>query len=72
MNHYEIEMTSRFRRDFRVAEKRGRDLQKLREIIQSLTEGTTLPEKNRDHALTGGWMGYRECHIQPDWLLITK
>ena len=41
-------------------------------LPQELTAGEPLPEKNRDHALTGDWVGHRECHIQPDWLLVYR
>lgn len=41
-------------------------------VVKTLSEGKTLPEKNKDHALTGNWKGYRECHIQSDWLLVYK
>ena len=44
----------------------------LDDIIRALSRGDTLPEKNKDHALSGGWIGHRECHIQPDWLLIYR
>lgn len=44
----------------------------LNDVVETLLQGKTLPEKNRDHALTGDWAGHRECHIQPDWLLVYK
>ena len=44
----------------------------LDDIIRMLSRGETLPEKNQDHALSGNWSGFRECHIQPDWLLIYR
>ena len=44
----------------------------LDDIIRALSRGDTLPEKNKDHALSGDWIGHRECHIQPDWLLIYR
>ena len=44
----------------------------LDDIIRALSRGDTLPEKDKDHALSGGWIGHRECHIQPDWLLIYR
>lgn len=52
--------------------KRGLDISLLEDIIAKLALGESLPEKNRDHALSGNWNGYRECHILPDWLLIYK
>ena len=44
----------------------------LDDIIRKLSNGEQLSEKNKDHALTGNWVGHRECHIQPDWLLIYR
>lgn len=45
---------------------------KYSDIIRALSRGEKLPEKNKDHELTGDWVGHRECHIQPDWLLIYR
>ncbi|MCL2342679.1 MAG: type II toxin-antitoxin system YafQ family toxin [Firmicutes bacterium] len=69
---YEIKKTSHFKKDYQLAKKRGADIQLLREIILKLSDGQTPPAKNRDHALTGDWLGFRECHISGDWLLIYK
>ena len=69
---YEVRPTSRFKKDARLAEKRGLPIPLLTEIIKTLAAGKPLPVKNKDHALTGDWEGYRECHIMPDWLLIYK
>ena len=52
--------------------KRGLDKHLFIEVVEKLADGKELPAKNRDHALTGNWKSYRECHIQPDWLLIYK
>lgn len=71
-NKYTIEKSSRFIRDERRAEKRGLNTELLWDIINTLAADCPLPEKNRDHALGGDWRGYRECHIQPDWLLVYK
>lgn len=62
----------RFKKEFRLAIKRGRDISKLQEVMRDLVEEKPLPARNRDHALTGGYVGHRECHIEPDWLLIYK
>lgn len=62
--------TSQFRKDYKRAQKRGYDLSKLKEILDLLLTQQPLPERHRDHALTGNYIGFRECHIQPDWLLI--
>jgi mRNA interferase YafQ len=69
---YDIERTNRFKRDYKLAKKRGYDLSLLMDAIRILAEGKTLPKRHKDHALTGSWIGYRECHIQPDWLLIYR
>ncbi|MCI8682004.1 MAG: type II toxin-antitoxin system YafQ family toxin [Lachnospiraceae bacterium] len=55
-----------------MAVKRNLDISLLDDIIRTLSRGETLPEKNRDHELAGDWVGYRECHIQPNWLLIYR
>lgn len=52
--------------------KRHLDIELLDNIIRDLARGKQLPEKNRDHALTGNWAWNRECHIQPNWLLIYR
>ena len=62
----------RFKKEFRLAVKRGRDISKLQAVMRDLVEEKPLPVRNRDHALTGGYVGHRECHIEPDWLLIYK
>ena len=66
----EIIPTSKFKRDLKVAAKRGYPLKLLDEIVNMLAEQRPLPEKNRDHLLTANYIGCRECHITPDWLLI--
>ena len=52
--------------------KRGLKIKLLEDVIAALAMGETLPEKNKDHALTGNWVGHRECHIQPNWLLVYR
>ena len=69
---YTVKPTSQFKKDYKLAMKRGLDISLLEGIIAKLALGESLPEKNRDHALSGNWNGYRECHILPDWLLIYK
>ena len=69
---YTVKYTTQFKKDFKLAEKRGLHTELLKEIVGKLAKGEALPEKNRDHALTGNWLGHRECHIQPDWLLIYR
>ncbi|MDB6135759.1 MAG: putative addiction module toxin, RelE/StbE family [Verrucomicrobiales bacterium] len=67
-----VTQTSQFKKDIRSQLKRGKDLQKLKDIIDLLIVGNPLPPKNRDHPLTGNWSGWRDCHLEPDWLLIYK
>ncbi|MCC8048358.1 MAG: type II toxin-antitoxin system YafQ family toxin [Oscillospiraceae bacterium] len=68
----EVILSNRFRRDLKLAAKRGRDLKLLDDVVMRLAQQEPLPEKNRDHSLTGDYIGFRECHIQPDWLLIYR
>lgn len=70
MNKYQLAISKSFKKDYKKIQKRGYDLSLLHEVVNKLLKGEPLPEKNKDHALTGNWKGYRECHIQPDWLLI--
>lgn len=64
--------TTAFKKDYKLAMKRGLKIDLLEEIITTLAMGGQLPKKNKDHALTGNWAGHRECHILPDWLLIYR
>lgn len=66
----ELVMTTQFRKDLKRINKRGKDLSLLKNVLQMLREEQVLEEKYRDHALTGNYIGFRECHIQPDWLLV--
>ncbi|WP_289117685.1 type II toxin-antitoxin system YafQ family toxin, partial [uncultured Dubosiella sp.] len=59
-------------KDYKLAIKRGLRIGLLKDIVAVLAMGEKLPEKNKDHELTGSWTGHRECHIQPDWLLIYR
>lgn len=67
-----ITQTSQFKKDIKRLVKRRKDLGKLKEMVGWLVNGGSLPPKHRDHALTGDWTGWRDCHIAPDWLLIYK
>ena len=62
--------SNQFKKDLKLAQKRGYDLDKIKKVITALANGETLEAKYRDHLLTGDYGGYRECHIQPDWLLV--
>jgi len=66
----EIERTNQFKKDLKRALKRGKAPEKLKAIIECLIQQKVLPAKNRDHKLTGEYIDCRECHIEPDWLLI--
>lgn len=68
----EVIRTSQFKRDVKLAEKRGKDMAKLRELILLLVEEKPLPLRVRDHSLEGEWKHHRDCHVEPDWLLIYK
>jgi len=63
---------AQFRRDVKLAERRGKDLSKLRELILLLAQGQPLPPRYKDHPLSGDWKYFRDCHIEADWLLIYK
>jgi mRNA interferase YafQ len=63
---------AQFRRDVKLAERRGKDMTKLRELILLLIEGKPLPPRYKDHSLGGDWKHHRDCHIEPDWLLLYK
>ena len=63
---------AQFKRDVKLAERRGKDLAKLRELILLLVEGDPLPSRYKDHSLSGNWKHHRDCHIEPDWLLLYK
>jgi len=62
--------TNQFERDMKLCLKRGKDSTKIKAVMFDLIVENPLPPKNKDHALTGNWKGYRECHIEPNWLLI--
>lgn len=69
---YEIEISSRFKKDYKLVKKRGYDLNLLKDVINILANGNPLPERYLDHSLSGNYKNCRECHIQPDWLLIYR
>ena len=68
----EVVLSNRFKRDLKRAERRGYDTTLLEKTVNILAQKQLLPESSHDHPLTGNWSGYRECHIQSDWLLIYK
>ena len=67
-----ITTTSKFKKDYKKIQKRGYNLKLLEEVVRILAETKTLPEKYLPHLLIGNYVGYMECHILPDWLLIYK
>ncbi len=67
---YEIVPSNQFKKDLKLAVKRGYDINKIKNVIEKLANAETLEAKYRDHLLTGNYGGFRECHIQPDWLLV--
>lgn len=67
---YHVRPTKKFQKDLKRVQRRGYDLSLLTEILKKLANGESLPEKNRDHLLTGNFSGCRECHITPDWFLV--
>lgn len=69
---YIVKPTSQFRKDYKLAIRRGLKIELLEQIVGLLAAGKPLEERNKDHALAGDWAGYRECHVLPDWLLIYR
>ena len=67
---YNLRPTARFQKDLKRIQRRGYDLSLLTDLLKKLAAGDVLPEKNKDHSLSGDYNGCRECHITPDWLLI--
>jgi mRNA interferase YafQ len=56
----------------KLARKRGKDIAKLEQLLSILSEGGSLPAQYRDHELSGQWRHYRDCHLEPDWLLVYR
>ncbi len=67
-----VRYSTKFKRDFKACVKRGYRMQLLQQVIDTLRIPASLPFKNREHNLSGNYSGYKECHIEPDWLLIYK
>lgn len=67
-----IQYHSKFKKDIKVIKKRNYDLSKLEKVIEILVKEKNLPARYKDHALTGNYKDFRECHILPDWLLIYR
>ena len=69
---YEVRFTTKFKKDLKLAQRQGKDLDKLFNIVEMLANDELLDVKYKDHELSGLFNGFRECHIEPDWLLIYK
>lgn len=67
---YEVKFTNQFKKDLKLAKKQNKDLDKLFEVVDILANGKKLDERYRDHGLSGEYQGTRECHVEPDWLLV--
>ena len=67
---YKVKFTGQFKKDLKLAKKQGKDLDKLFNVIEILEKGEKLEKKYKDHSLSGEYKGTRECHIEPDWLLV--
>ena len=67
---YKIKFTKKFKKDLKQAKKQGKDIEKLFDIIEKIAKDEALDERYRDHSLAGNYKGTRECHIEPDFLLI--
>jgi mRNA interferase YafQ len=67
-----VSQTNQFKKDVKRLQKRGKNIVKLKSVIDLLIAKQPLPPKNRDHPMAGNWAGHRDCHIEPDWLLIYK
>ena len=72
MAKYEVQPTGQFKKDLKSAKKRGLDLNELFAVVEMLANDIELPEKHHNHLLHGDYNGYWECHINPDWLLLTS
>ncbi len=67
-----IFQTSQFKKDFKRSKKRGKDLSKLKDVVSAIANSEALEERHRDHALSGNWACSRDCHVEPDWILIYR
>ena len=72
MTKFTVKYTTQFKKDYKLAMKRGMKIELLNNLITDLARGVVLPEKYKDHMLSGNWAGHRECHVLPDWLLIYR
>ncbi len=69
---YQIHFTSKMKRDVKRMKKRGKDITKLTSVLSIIASGNSLPQSAHDHQLSGNMADFRECHIEPDWLLVYR
>lgn len=72
MTNLKVRYSTKFKKDLKLLQKRGQDLNLLGEVVDALAKNQALPVRYKNHALAGNYKGYYECHIRPDWLLIYK
>ena len=72
MTRYEIKNTTQFKKDYKLARRRGLNMDLLKDVVTRLANGEPLDPRHKDHPLSGEWSGHRECHIQPYWLMIYR
>lgn len=68
----EIVPSNQFKKDLKLAKKRGYRMERLRDVVMMLASEQKLDERYRDNGLTGNYSGFRECHVEPDWLLVYR
>lgn len=69
---YQVKYAAQFKKDLKLIKKQGLKIPLLLDVIEKLAMGEPLPKSRKDHELSGNWVGHRECHIRPDWLLIYR
>ena len=69
---FDIVLSNQFKKDLKLIVKRGYKLEKLNKVVDKLASNIKLEDKHRDHSLTGNYTGFRECHVEPDWLLVYR
>lgn len=67
-----LRFSTRFQKDVKLCRKQGRDMDKLRRVLKILEAGSIIPPEYKDHPLKSNWKGYRDLHIEPDWVLVYK
>lgn len=67
-----LTQTKQFKKDIKKQKKRGKDLNKMSKVVELLIQSPDLPPEYQDHSLTGNWIGRKDCHLEPDWILIYK